>query len=212
MPNFSEGYYYVRHPNPEEVREMWERLVLIAKGAAMGTGTEVTYEITGGVYNILPNKTLQKTVYSNLDVVGGVYYDEKERVYAEKIQKTLKNKLPLSSSEDVMPFVIKTTTKGGGSTDVGDVSWVVPTAGFSTATYIPGTPGHSWQAASCSGTSIGFKGMINAAKVLAMSGLDIILDKSLIEKAWVEFEEKKGKNYIYTPLIGDRPPALDYRN
>ena len=212
VPNFSEGYYYVRHPNPEEVREMWERVVLIAKGAAMGTGTEVTYEITGGVYNILPNKTLQKTVYSNLDVVGGVYYDEKERVYAEKIQKTLKNKTSLSSSERVMPFVIRTTTKGGGSTDVGDVSWVVPTAGFSTATYVPGTPGHSWQAASCSGTSIGFKGMINAAKVLAMSGLDIILDKSLIEKAWVEFEEKKGKNYIYTPLIGDRPPALDYRN
>ena len=212
VPNFSEGYYYVRHPNPEEVREMWERVVLIAKGAAMGTGTEVTYEITGGVYNILPNKTLQKTVYSNLDIVGGVYYDEKERVYAEKIQKTLKNKTSLSSSERVMPFVIRTSTKGGGSTDVGDVSWVVPTAGFSTATYVPGTPGHSWQAASCSGTSIGFKGMINAAKVLAMSGLDIILDKSLIEKAWVEFEEKKGKNYIYTPLIGDRPPALDYRN
>ena len=212
VPNFSEGYYYVRHPNPEEVREMWERVVLIAKGAAMGTGTEVTYEITGGVYNILPNKTLQKTVYSNLDIVGGIYYDEKERVYAEKIQKTLKNKTSLSSSERVMPFVIRTTTKGGGSTDVGDVSWVVPTAGFSTATYVPGTPGHSWQAASCSGTSIGFKGMINAAKVLAMSGLDIILDKSLIEKAWVEFEEKKGKNYIYTPLIGDRPPALDYRN
>ena len=212
VPNFSEGYYYVRHPNPEEVREMWERVVLIAKGAAMGTGTEVTYEITGGVYNILPNKTLQKTVYSNLDIVGGIYYDEKERVYAEKIQKTLKNKTSLSSSERVMPFVIRTTTKGGGSTDVGDVSWVVPTAGFSTATYVPGTPGHSWQAASCSGTSIGFKGMINAAKTLAMSGLDIILDKSLIEKAWVEFEEKKGKNYIYTPLIGDRPPALDYRN
>ncbi len=212
VPNFSEGYYYVRHPDPEEVREMWERVVLIAKGAAMGTGTEVTYEVTGGVYNILPNKTLQKTVYSNLGFVGGVYYDEKEMVYAEKIQKTLKNKIPLSSSESIMPFVIKTTTKGGGSTDVGDVSWVVPTAGFSTATYVPGTPGHSWQAASCSGTSIGFKGMINAAKTLAMSGLDIILDKSLIEKAWVEFEEKKGKNYIYTPLIGDRAPALDYRN
>ena len=212
VPNFSEGYYYVRHPDPEEVREMWERVVLIAKGAAMGTGTEVTYEVTGGVYNILPNKTLQKTVYSNLAFVGGVYYDEKEMVYAEKIQKTLKNKIPLSSSESIMPFVIKTTTKGGGSTDVGDVSWVVPTAGFSTATYVPGTPGHSWQAASCSGTSIGFKGMINAAKTLAMSGLDIILDKSLIEKAWVEFEEKKGKNYIYAPLIGDRAPALDYRN
>ena len=111
VPNFSEGYYYVRHPDPEEVREMWERVVLIAKGAAMGTGTEVTYEVTGGVYNILPNKTLQKIVYSNLDFVGGVYYDEKERVYAKKIQKTLKNKIPLSSSESIMPFVIKTTTK-----------------------------------------------------------------------------------------------------
>ena len=212
VPNFAEGYYYVRHPNPEEVRKMWNRLELCAKGAAMGTETEVDYEVLGGVYNILPNETLQRLVYKELDLVGGVYYDQKEREYAEKIKETLQNQIPLVESEKITPFTINLSTKGGGSTDVGDVSWAVPTAGFSTATYVPGTPGHSWQAASCTGTSIGHKGMINAAKVLSASAYELIKNPKIIKEARVEFENKRGKNYIYNSLIGDRKPALNYRN
>lgn len=212
VPNFAEGYYYVRHPNPEEVRNMWSRLELCAKGAAMGTETEVDYEVLGGVYNILPNETLQRLVYKELDLVGGVYYDQKEREYAEKIKETLQNQIPLIESEKIIPFAINLSTKGGGSTDVGDVSWAVPTAGFSTATYVPGTPGHSWQAASCTGTSIGHKGMINAAKVLSASAYELIKNPKIIKEARVEFENKRGKNYIYNSLIGDRKPALNYRN
>ncbi len=212
VPNFAEGYYYVRHPDPEEVRKMWKRVELCAEGAALGTQTTFESEVIGGVYNILPNETLQRMVYEELKVVGGVFYNEEERDYAEKIQATLINKKELNTSEVISPFTINLSTKGGGSTDVGDVSWVAPTVGFSTATYVPGTPGHSWQAASCTGTSIGYKGMINAAKVLGGSIYEVIQNPQIIEEAKKEFENKKGKNYIYNSLIGDRKPALNYRN
>ena len=185
---------------------------MCANGAAIGTETKVTSEVLGGVYNILPNETLQKLVYAELKNIGGVIYNEKETNYAEKIKKTLISPKPLIEAEKILPFVIDLSTKGGGSTDVGDVSWAVPTAGFSTATYVPGTPGHSWQAASCTATSIGHKGMINAAKVLSSSIYEIIKRPKIIKDAKVEFDNKRGKNYIYNSLIGNRKPALNYRN
>jgi len=212
VPNFAEGYYYIRHPDPEKVRKLWNRLELCAKGAALGTETNYTYEVTGGVYNILPNELLQKIIHNNLTLVGGVKYNENEKVYAEELSFSFgDNKIDLSLSEKIQPYVFKKETKGGGSTDVGDVSWMVPTGGFSTATYVPGTPGHSWQSASCSGTSIGTKGMINAAKVLALTAYDLFKNKNLIEEAKKEFLEKRGSSFVYSPLIGSREPALDYR-
>jgi len=212
VPNFAEGYYYVRHPNPEEVRRLWERLELCAKGAALGTETTYTYEVTGGVYNILPNEVLQKLIHKNLSDVGGVKYNKEELAYAEAISLTFgDNKKKLSVSEEIQPYVYYKETKGGGSTDVGDVSWAVPTGGFSTATYVPGTAGHSWQAASCTGTSIGTKGMLNAAKVMALTAYDLFTNTGLILSAQKEFKEKRGEDFEYNPLIGDRDPALNYR-
>ena len=96
------------------------------------------------------------------------------------------------------------------STDVGDVSWVVPTVSLSTACFVPGTPGHSWQAVAAGGTSIGTKGLMVAAKTLALTVLDLFGDPSHIAKARQEFEKRRG-GFVYKPLIGDRPPLLDYR-
>ena len=98
-----------------------------------------------------------------------------------------------------------------GSTDVGDVSWNVPTVGFGTATWVPGTPAHSWQAVAAGGTSIGHKGMLLAAKLLARTAQELFLDSSTIEAATVEFEERRGVGYAYSALLGDRQPPLDYR-
>jgi len=213
VPNFAEGYYYVRNPNPEEVRKMWKRVELCAEGASIGTETTFSVEVTGGVYNILPNESLQKLVHKNLSEVGGVYYNEEEKSYAEKLSITFgEQKQDILLARTVEPYEFRASTSGGGSTDVGDVSWVVPTVGFSTATYVPGTPGHSWQAASCTGTSIGLKGMLNAAKTLALTSYDLFNNTNNIKEAKKEFNEKKGVNYNYNPLIGDRKPALDYRN
>ena len=88
---------------------------------------------------------------------------------------------------------------------------MVPTGGCSTATYVPGTAGHSWQSASCSGTTIGGKGMINAAKVIALTAYDLLKNKNLILEAKNEFQKRRGDSFVYDPLIGVRPPALDYR-
>ena len=100
---------------------------------------------------------------------------------------------------------------GFGSTDVGDVSWVVPTAGLATATWVPGTAAHSWQAVAAGGTTIGHKGMMMAAKTLALSITDVLSNPVLIENAWKEFRTRTGENFKYESLIGTRAPALDYR-
>ena len=99
----------------------------------------------------------------------------------------------------------------GGSTDVGDVSWTVPTTGLRTATWVPGTAAHSWQAIAAGGTSIGEKGMIVAAKTLALSAIELFQSPNTIAQAKEEFERRRGPDYHYIPLVGDRKPPLDYR-
>ena len=208
VPAFAEVYYYVRHPKRTEVKDMWERITRTAQGAALGTDTKVEWEITGGVYDLLPNETLAKLVDTNLRTVGGYTYTAEEKVFAEKIQKTFTTTPPpLSSTSSVSEVDLLS----GGSTDVGDVSWVVPTAGLTTATWVPGTAAHSWQAVAAGGTSIGYKGMMMAAKTLALSIIDVYSNPTLIDTAWKEFRKRTGENFKYEALIGDRPPALDYR-
>ena len=99
----------------------------------------------------------------------------------------------------------------GGSTDVADVSWMVPTAGMRAATWVPGTSAHSWQAIAAGGTPIGNKGMVVAAKTLAMTALDLFTDPELVAAAKAEHAERIPDGWSYEPLLGDRDPPLDYR-
>lgn len=210
VPAFAEVYYYVRHPQRTEVKDMWDRLTRIAQGAALGTDTRVETEVIGGVYELLPNDVLSEVMMKNLREVGGYTYDAEEQKFAEAIQKTLQGNLPpLSNSATVV--VSKKATEAG-STDVGDVSWVVPTIGLSTATWVPGTPPHSWQAVAAGGTSIGNKGMMVAAKVMALTAVDLFSDPKKIEAGWAEFRSRKGSGFVYEALLGDRKPALNYRD
>jgi aminobenzoyl-glutamate utilization protein B len=101
---------------------------------------------------------------------------------------------------------------GGGSTDVGDVSWAVPTMGFTAATWVPGTPAHSWQAVAAGGTSIGTKGMQIAAKTLALSAVDLFTHAELLTEVKHEFLAKRGSDFTYKALLGTRKPALNYRD
>ncbi|GIW52655.1 MAG: glutamate carboxypeptidase [Gemmatimonadales bacterium] len=209
VPDYAEVYYYVRHPDPRTVEELFQRLVKAAEGAALGTGTTMDYEVIGGTYSRLPNETLAKVVDANLRLVGGVTYTPEEQALAEKIYATLApTGKKLGSQSEVEPYEMHVTN---ASSDAGDVSWVVPSAQFTAATWVPGTPAHSWQAVAAGGTSIGFKGMMVAAKTLALSAVDLYLQPRLVEEARREFEAKRGPNFTYRPLLGDRPPALDYR-
>ncbi len=212
VPDFAEVYYYARSPRRADLVNIWEWIVKASEGAAMGTGTRVEHEIIGGVYEILPIESLARIAHKHLAHVGGVQYDEHEKSFARQISESLTGSPEFSSFShaNVEPFEIK-MRKGGGSTDVGDISWVVPTVGLRTATWVPNTPAHSWQAVAAGGMSIGRKGMMVAAKTMALTAMDLFLNPDHIKEAWEEFESKRGKSFQYKALIGDRPPALDYR-
>jgi aminobenzoyl-glutamate utilization protein B len=210
VPDFAEVFLYVRHPDPREVAAIFDRIEKAAEGAALGTGTTMDLEIIHGAYNLLPNEALSRRVDANLRAVGGVRYTPEEQAFAEKIQATLPGKAPsLDLAHTVEPF--RVGGQGDFSTDVSDVSWVVPTAGVRTATYVPGTPGHSWQAVAAAGSPIGLKGMMVAAKTLAFTAIDLFTDPALVSAAKAEHRQKVGPEFVYTPLVGNRPPPLDYR-
>ncbi len=213
VPEFAEVYYYVRHPDMEVDKELFERVVNAAKGAALGTDTRMEYEVIHGLYNLLPNETLSQLMYKNLQKVGGVHYTEEETAFAKKLETSLakNSQKPLVSAGTVQPF--KVINRGhGGSTDVGDVSWKVPTAGMRAATWVPGTSAHSWQAVAAGGMSIGKKGMMVAAKTLTLTAIDLFNHPEICDKAKRELLEKRGTDFVYKPLLGDREPPLDYRN
>ena len=164
----------------------------------------------GGTHELLPNLTLQKMMHDNLVKVGGITYTPEEKAFAEKISKSLGNEsLNIKVAETVQPY--KETAEAFGSTDVGDVSFTVPTAGLGTATWVPGTPAHSWQAVAAGGMSIGSKGMMVAAKTIALTAMDIFENPKTVEAAKKELEERRGKDFKYVPMLGNRPPALHYR-
>ncbi|WP_438984409.1 amidohydrolase [Aequoribacter sp.] len=211
VPRHAEVYYYVRAPSAEALEPIWQRVEAAAKAGALGTGTEVTWEVIHGNHSVLPNTVLAKKMHDHLVGAGGVSYDDKELAFAQTLQANFNgNTKPLSSAGRVMPWSDEVASLGG-STDVGDVSWVVPTHGISTATWVPGTPPHSWAAVAASGMSIGHKGMHLAAEVLAATAQDLLRDPQLRDAIRAEFDTRRGSGYEYRALLGDRLPPLDYR-
>ncbi len=209
IPDFAEVYYYVRHPDSEVARSLFDRVARAAEGAALGTGTRMEYEVIHGIHSMVVNDVLQRRAQEHLEAVGGVRYDESEREFARALHETLpETRPPLESATEVQPYRPQT---GGGSTDVADVSQVVPTVGLATATWVPGTSAHSWQAIAAGGTSIGEKGMVVAAKTLAMTAVDLYRDADLLRAAQAEYRERMGPDFEYVSLVGDRDPPLDYR-
>ncbi|SEB00656.1 amidohydrolase [Pedobacter hartonius] len=214
VPAFAEVYYYVRNPDMQVVKEVWERMVKAAEGAALGTGTKMEYEVIGGTYNMLANVALSTVMDKNMRLVGGFTYTTEEKAFAEKIQSTFQGgKAPsLAGTSTVGPFTVELkNSAGGASSDVGDVSWATPTAGVFTATFVPGSSGHSWQNVAAAGNTIGQKGMMIAAKTIALSAYDLFKTPETLKAATKEFNERKGPDYKYEALLGDRKPALDYR-
>ncbi|MBV7265779.1 amidohydrolase [Erythrobacter sp. WH131] len=209
VPDFAEVFYYVRHPDPDGVEEIWTRLEQAARGAAMGTGTEVDWEVIHGNNPLLVNETLAKMMDAKLRSVGGIEYSDEELEWAEQLQASLGDAAePLSEAGEIQPYEMKL---GYGSTDVGDVSWATPTVGLRTATWVPGTSAHSWQAVAASGHSIGFKGAQKAAKAMSLMAVELFTNPELRNAARTEFEAARGEDYEYRSLLGDRDPPLDYR-
>jgi aminobenzoyl-glutamate utilization protein B len=209
VPDFAEVYYYARHNDMRVLDSIWERIINASKGAALGTGTTTELEITGAVWNVLPNSYLVSLMQKNLQRVGGYEYTPAERAFAEGIRKSLDGNLPPIDSSDTV-FTPEPGI-GSASTDMGDVSWRIPTVQLTAATWVPGTPAHSWQAVAAGGMSIGVKGMMVAAKSMTLTVIDLFSDSAHIQKARAEFDQRRGATFKYSTRLADRKPALDYR-
>jgi aminobenzoyl-glutamate utilization protein B len=172
--------------------------------------TKVEMKIDTDCHEIIPNLPLSKLVLNHLKKVGVPKFDDADRDLARQLQTAiradfgLKETKPLHDTIDELP---KTPYADGGSTDVGDVSWHVPTGGLSTACFALGSPGHSWQNVAASGSPIGHKGMMVAAKVLALSAADLLQNPKAVSEARADFDVRM-KDRKYTTIIpkGQKAP------
>ena len=209
VPDFAEVYYYIRHPKGETVRPLYRRLALCAQAGALATETKLVTNFEGGILEILPNNTLAQVNLKNLRQLNDIEYTPEELRFALKMQQQIPRPAALTSVRKVDDL---SGTVGMGSTDVGDVSWVVPTSGFNTACWVPGTPGHSWQAVACGGTTLARKGMHLAARVLAASAWDLFTQPELLQQAKAEHQRRIAGNGYKSLMQPGQQPSLDYRN
>jgi aminobenzoyl-glutamate utilization protein B len=206
----AEVLYLIRAPQMEDVREIYERVYNIARGAALMTETEVEVEFDKACSNYIPNNTLGTVMHQNLQRISLPQYDSTEKEFATEMMQQItaadikstvaevKRQYGVSISKDiketsfldqVLPYK-ETNEILFGSTDVGDVSWVTPTAQFWGPCFVFATPAHSWQLVSQGATSIAHKGMLHAGKVLAGTAIDLFMNPNMIEQAKVELQQK----------------------
>lgn len=205
VPESACVWYYIRAPKRELVEEVYGRLIKTAQGAALMTETEMTVEFLGGCYETLNNAVLAEVIHQAMTETIQEPWSEEETAYAARLNaynKSLTQQMiktyHLPQGTEVFSGVLPVQdTADKSSTDVGDVAHIVPTIFFTTACQNIGAAGHSWQITSCSGSTIGQKGMIYAAKILAEFGRKLLENPAIVEKAAEEFREKTaGKSYI----------------
>jgi aminobenzoyl-glutamate utilization protein B len=208
VPDRATVWYFVRDVDRKSVDELYQRVLKIAQGAAMMTETTYDVNLITGVYDLLINKSLAETLKKNLELVGPPQFTEKEQEFAKELQKSMgKEQDGLSTKIETYAEAMADEPVGGGSTDVGDVSWIAPVASLGTACWPKHTPGHSWGVVTCTGSSIGQKGMAVTSKVIAASVVDVLMDPSIAERAQAEFKEKT-KGFVYKSAIPkeQKPP------
>ena len=215
--------YVVRDETTPKMMELLERVKEIAKGAALMTQTKVKTKILAGVSNLVYNETLGNIMQGNLDQLGPPEFTKKEKVYAKKYQDTLSRKdiesayshagIDLVEGEVLAGSVVSGDTEPvdmGGSTDVADVSWVVPTVSLWGANYAIGTPFHSWQMTAQGKSSIAIKGMTHAAMVMAATGSDLMTKRHILDDAWSEHNKTIEKEGYMLPIsLSASPPIKD---
>jgi aminobenzoyl-glutamate utilization protein B len=211
VPPYAESLYMIRAPQPDQLKRIFERVLDVARGAALMTGTEVEYAVISGASNLVFNDTIVDVLHEKMGMVTPPAFTEAERQYARELATTFPDGAGMMSGfakmlgpnvkqllanakevlllEGVIP-AFKKEIAMPGSSDVGDVSWVTPTGQIMTTCYAFGTPGHSWQLVAQSGMSIGHKGMLYAAKVLAMTAIEFMQNVELLKKAQVEFVDR----------------------
>jgi aminobenzoyl-glutamate utilization protein B len=206
VPPSASSWYYVRADRHDTVEQVFARLVEVARGSALMTGTEMTYVVDGDAHEVLPNRALSRLIYKNLELVGPPRFDDGEKAFARETQEELAS-IPDSPLFEGIEPVPEEPEQRASSTDQGDLSWHVPTGSLVVASYALGAPGHSWQVAASTGMTIGEKAMTVAAKTLAKTGLDLLTEPALLEQARESFGEVRDPLTFRSLLPADaRPP------
>jgi aminobenzoyl-glutamate utilization protein B len=212
VPEYAKVWYYVRDINRAEVGKYYNRILKIAEGAALATETTHKVHLITGVYEYLLNRPLQEALQKNLELVGAPRYTEAEQEFARSLQRVT-GKEEKGFNDKVKPLPDKPGEIKGGSTDVADVSWIVPTAGFRITTAAEDVPWHSWATTACSGTRAGRKGAVAAAKVIAATGVDLLTQPKLLKEAKAFFlKATDGKPYQSPVPVDQKPPIVKERN
>jgi aminobenzoyl-glutamate utilization protein B len=206
VPDYAKLWCWVRDTKRTGVEDVMRRVRKIVEGAALAADVTSTLTVQGGSYEMLANVAGERILHANLDWLGPLVFNQEEQEFARAIQSATGVE-PKGLTSAAEPLDEKPGEPEGGSTDVGDVSWVIPTIHLSVTTAAAGAPWHSWPVVATGGMSIGHKGMIYAARALAATMVDLYTDKAALKAVREEFAEKT-RGQIYRPYIPDGPPPL----
>ncbi len=209
VPAFAEVSLIARSPDATTLDGIWQRIMKCAQAGALASETRMEFEQGTNYANVLPNDTLAAVLTRSMQKAGGYVYSPEEKQFAQELQKSLGDVTNRPGPDRVSTFGSGDLISSA-STDVGDVSWVVPTAQFIAATFVPGTAAHSWQATACAGTSIGRKGMLVAARTLALAGMDLFSNPAEVKAARDSFNKRRAGRTWTTRIAPDAKPPLNY--
>ncbi len=207
VPDYAKIWTRVRDTKRDGMEKVWKRVEEIARGAAIMADVDYKITLVSGVHEVLVNRTGAAALQKNLEYLGELDFNEDEIAFAMKIQEAT-NKPQIGFDTKIEPMEETLEHPRGGSTDVGDVSWVVPTIRLSATVAPKDTPWHSWAVVACSGMSIGHKGMLYATEALSMTMIDLFENAKLRDEVKAEFKERKG-DYVYKGIVPDGPPPVN---
>jgi len=225
VPPYARSWYYVRAPERDQMEFIYHWILEIAKGAATMTRTDVKTEFLEGSYNVIPNRTISELIVKNMRKIGLPKYNDEDLKFTEEIAETIGPEMKIAQLkkskrphwerlvdkliDDEIPDPWGEGEVSHGSTDVADVSWQAPTVEFGTATWVLGTPAHSWQAVAQNGVGIGHKSLIFAAKVMATTAIDLFTNEDALSKAKEEHKQRIANKKYRSPIPPDHKPPLD---
>ena len=207
VPDYSRIWVRVRDTKRSGMMPVYEQVQKMAEGAAIMANVDYKISLISGIYEVLVNRAGGEIMQRNLELLGPISYTDSEETFAKKIQEAT-GKPQVGMDSEIRPLEATKEHPGGGSTDVGDVSWNVANINLGVTVAPKDTPWHSWAVVACGGMSIGHKGMLHAAKALGMTMADLFENPDLVEKVKKEYRERKG-NTVYEPIIPEGPPPIN---
>ena len=207
VPDYSRLWMRVRDTKRSGMMPVYERVMKMAEGAAIMANVDYKVSLISGIYEVLVNREGGQIMQSNLELLGPIEYTDEEIAFGKKIQEST-GKKQVGMDSTIKPLLETREHPGGGSTDVGDVSWNVANINLSVTTAPKGTPWHSWAVVACGGMSIGHKGLTYASKAMAMTMADLFENPDMVAKVKAEYIERKGDE-VYKAIIPEGPPPIN---